>query len=86
MDNQKPFRSRKGTISQNVLAVLNFNMIFTFTVVGWADSAHDGRELKYSLLQDFPLIHGKFYLGDADYSLTKYCLTNFTPYLEQDII
>ena len=30
MDNQKPFRSRKGTVSQNVLAVVNFNMIFTF--------------------------------------------------------
>ncbi len=77
VDNQKPFRSRKGTISQNVLAVVNFNMIFTFIVVGWEGSAHDGRVLNNSLLQDFPLIHGKFYSGDAGNSLTKYCLTPY---------
>ena len=74
VENQKPFRSRKGIISQNVLPVVTFNMTFSFAVVGCEGSAHDGRVLRDSLLKDFPLIYGKFYLGDAGYSLTKYHL------------
>ena len=36
-----PFRDRKGNISQNVLAVVNFEMNFTFVLAGWEGSAHE---------------------------------------------
>ncbi len=31
-----------------MLAVVNFNMIFSFVVVGWEGSAHDARVLQES--------------------------------------
>ena len=35
--------SRKGYTSQNVLAICDFNMRFTFVVAGWPGSVHDMR-------------------------------------------
>jgi len=34
---------RKGMTTQNVLAVCNFDMKFTFVLVGWPGSVHDMR-------------------------------------------
>jgi hypothetical protein len=45
MSEQKAFRNRKGFLSQNMLAVVDFNMIFMFVHVGCEGSAHDGRVL-----------------------------------------
>jgi hypothetical protein len=44
-DEQRPFRNRKGFISQNVLAVCDFNLLFSYSLCGWEGSAHDGRVL-----------------------------------------
>ncbi|XP_028051114.1 uncharacterized protein LOC114255783 [Camellia sinensis] len=38
---QNIFRGRKSTVSQNVLAVCDFDMLFTFINSRWDDSAHD---------------------------------------------
>lgn len=37
---------RKGYTSQNVLAICDFNMRFTFVVAGWHGSVHDMRVFK----------------------------------------
>ncbi|MCL7033752.1 hypothetical protein MKW94_017646, partial [Papaver nudicaule] len=44
-EDQPRFRNRKGDIRQNVLAVCDFDMKFTYVLAGWEGSAHDGRVL-----------------------------------------
>jgi DDE superfamily endonuclease len=36
------FRNRKKFVSQNVLGVCDFDMLFTYCLAGWEGSAHDG--------------------------------------------
>ena len=36
-------RNRKGVTSENVMAVCDFDMRFTFVVPGWPGSVHDTR-------------------------------------------
>jgi hypothetical protein len=45
LEEQLRYRNRKGTLSQNVLAVCDFDMQFVFVLPGWEGSAHDGRVL-----------------------------------------
>jgi hypothetical protein len=40
---QGPFRNRKKFISQNVLAIANFDLNFAYALYGWEGSAHDSR-------------------------------------------
>jgi hypothetical protein len=66
-----------GYTSQNVLAICNFNMRFTFLVAGWPDSAHDTRVLNHTLTNfgdEFPIpLAGKYYPLDSGYlNRTKY--------------
>lgn len=66
----KPFRNRKGDLSQNVLAVVDFNMLFTYVLAGWEGSAADVTVLGHARDMDgfganLPL--GKYYLADAGY-------------------
>jgi len=42
---QPRYRNRKGTLSQNILAVCNFDMQFVYILAGWEGSAHDARVL-----------------------------------------
>uniref|UniRef100_A0A0A8XVL8 DDE Tnp4 domain-containing protein n=1 Tax=Arundo donax TaxID=35708 RepID=A0A0A8XVL8_ARUDO len=62
---------RHGYATQNVLAVCDFNMRFTFIVTGWPGSVHDMRVFNDTLRKyndQFP--HpplGKFYLVDSGY-------------------
>jgi hypothetical protein len=44
---------RHGYTSQNVLAICDFDMRFTFVVAGWPGSAHDTRILNHALA-NFP--------------------------------
>jgi hypothetical protein len=46
-------------------------------VVGSEGSAHDARVLKDAMLHGFSIIDRKYYLGDAGYSLSNYCLTPY---------
>ncbi|XP_059623049.1 uncharacterized protein LOC132266213 [Cornus florida] len=43
---QLPFRGRKGYTTQNVMAVCDFDMRFTYVLAGWEGSANDSRILK----------------------------------------
>ncbi|XP_062204812.1 protein ALP1-like [Phragmites australis] len=62
---------RHGYSTQNVLAICDFDMRFTFVVAGWPGSVHDMRVFndaiqKYADKFPFPS-HGKFYLVDSGY-------------------
>jgi hypothetical protein len=59
------FRSRKGQITQNVLGVVDFDMLFLYVLAGWEGSAHDGRVFDDAKLKGLKLILYKYYLGDA---------------------
>jgi len=48
-DSQIPFMNRKRYTSTNVLATCDFNMCFTFVLIGWEGSAHDIRILMEAL-------------------------------------
>ena len=69
------FRNRKGFLSQNVLGVVNFEMIFQYALVGWEGSAHDGRVYDDARGKGLPWVIGKYFLGDAGYALSRTCLT-----------
>ncbi|XP_071685403.1 uncharacterized protein [Lolium perenne] len=64
------FRVRKHYTSQNVLAGVDFNVKFTYVLVGWEGSAHDASILADSLSRPdgLQIPDGKFYLGDARYA------------------
>ncbi|KNE90630.1 hypothetical protein PSTG_15948 [Puccinia striiformis f. sp. tritici PST-78] len=66
-----PYRNRKGTRAQNVLGVVDFDMKFTYLMVGWEGSAHDSRVLGSALSEDFHIPQLSFYLADAGYALTR---------------
>ncbi|GFP90064.1 hypothetical protein PHJA_001150200 [Phtheirospermum japonicum] len=44
------YRSRKRTLSQNVMAACDFNLNFTFVLSGWEGSANDARVLAEALV------------------------------------
>jgi len=70
-------RDRHDALSQNVLGVIRFNMIWSYVLAGWEGSAHDGKVLADALCKGLTTFHGKYYLGDAGYALTEYCLTPY---------
>lgn len=57
-DKQHLYRARgRSECYQNVLAICDFNMVFTFIVAGWEGTAHDARILNESLVDpdfEFP--------------------------------
>lgn len=64
------WRNRKGRLTQNVLAVCDFDGNFTYLLAGWEGSAHDGRVLAAARSSDgFHAPEGRYYLGDAGYAL-----------------
>ena len=75
---QDRYRNRKGTLSQNVLIVCNFDMRFVYLLPGWEGSAHDGRVLadaqsRHNLITP----KGKYWLGDAGYGNSEYIMSPY---------
>ncbi|XP_076929423.1 uncharacterized protein LOC143593798 [Bidens hawaiensis] len=75
-DKQTRYRGRgKGECFQNVLAICDFDMIFTFVWAGWEGVAHDSRVLKevaFNPTSGFPFPPpDKYYLCDAAYTNTR---------------
>ena len=66
-----PFRNRKGTLSQNVMVVCDFNLNFTFISCGWEGSASDAGVLRSAISKGFQVLEGKFYLVDGGYANTQ---------------
>lgn len=71
------FRNRKQQVSQNMLGVVNFQMIFTYALVGWEGSGHDGNVFNDAKTKGLPMRQGKYWLGDAGYALSKWVLTPY---------
>jgi hypothetical protein len=72
------YRNRKGFLSQNVLAVCDFDLNFVYVLPGWEGSAHDGRVLSDAQsYQGFLTPLGKYWLGDAGYGNSEYVLTPY---------
>src|SRR5438045_7427982 len=68
LEEQSQYCNQKGTLSQNVLAVCNFDMQFVYVLPGWEGSAHDGRVLSDAQSHhNFNTPKGKYWLGDAGY-------------------
>ncbi|KAK6917932.1 Harbinger transposase-derived nuclease domain [Dillenia turbinata] len=70
-----PYIRRKSYPTQNVFAILDFNMCFTFAWAGWEGEAHDNRIFgealrNQNLIFPYPLGH-KYYLVDAGYGNKK---------------
>ncbi|KAL5580763.1 hypothetical protein UlMin_013205 [Ulmus minor] len=83
---QAAYRNRKGFTSQNVLAMVNFDLKFTYIVVGWERSVHDARVLRDAMSDpafSFPKPpRDKYFLVDYGYVnrrgfLTPYRGTNY---------
>ncbi|XP_071736841.1 uncharacterized protein [Rutidosis leptorrhynchoides] len=73
---QSAYRGRGGgRCYQNVLAICDFNMMFTFVWAGWVGIAHDSRilnEVLYNPTSGFPIPPpNKYYLCDAAYANTR---------------
>ncbi|XP_019236719.1 PREDICTED: uncharacterized protein LOC109216951 [Nicotiana attenuata] len=70
-----PYIARKGYPTQNILAVVDFNMCFTFAWAGWEGAAHDSRIFGEALRRpelNFPRpIGNKYYLVDVGYPHMK---------------
>jgi hypothetical protein len=49
---QQPFRDRHKHPTQNVMAAVNFNLKFTYVLVGWEGSAHDAHVLDDAIERD----------------------------------
>src|SRR5439155_25443043 len=71
-----PYRNRKGTLSQNVLIVCDFELQFRYVLAGWEGSAHDMRVLR-GAASELKAPPGKYYLGDAGYTQSDWILTPF---------
>ncbi|KAL5480800.1 hypothetical protein ACEPAI_9740 [Sanghuangporus weigelae] len=71
------YRNRKGFISQNVLAVVSFDMQFMYVLSGWEGSAADSTILDDARKCDFLIPRSKFYLGDAGFSASTSVLVPY---------
>jgi hypothetical protein len=61
---QPRYQNRKGILSQNILAVCDFDMIFVYILAGWEGSAHDSRVLSDAqATKGFITPIGKYWLG-----------------------
>ena len=62
-----PHRNRKGTITQNVLAAVDWDMKFTYVLPGWEGSASDSRVYEYACEHDLDIPPGTYMLADAGF-------------------
>lgn len=75
---QAAYRNRKGQLSQNVLTCCDFDrLIFTYVLSGWEGSAHDGAVLEAAFEAGFTIPNPKYYLGDAGFPLTPWCIVPY---------
>jgi len=74
---QEPYRNRKGQLTQNVLAVCNFDMLFTYILTRWEDIANDARVLQDAQFRGFEALLGKYYLANARYPNSPLTMTPY---------
>ena len=57
----------KGQVTQNMLAICGFDMVFYYIVEGWDGSASDSYMYNDARLNDFAIPEGRCYLADAGF-------------------
>jgi hypothetical protein len=75
-----PFRNRKGTLSQNVMVVCDFDLKITYVSAGWEGSATNSmvhRSAMGNPVGKFEVPAGKFYLIDGGYANTTSFFTSY---------
>ena len=60
-------RDRKGEVTQNCLAVCDFDMKFLYMFPGWDGSTSDSTMFHDARVTDLPVPSGKYYLADAGF-------------------
>ncbi|XP_056696268.1 uncharacterized protein [Spinacia oleracea] len=80
-EDQIRYRGRKGIPTTNVLAVCDFDLLFTYVLTGWEGSAHDSRIFLDTIGDPrlkFPKPpEGKYYVVDKGYPERKGYLTPY---------
>lgn len=71
------WRDWDGHLTQNMMAICNFDMFFTFVLVGWEGSAADGPLYHRCFDHGLKVPEGKYFLADAGFGA---CDTLLTPY------
>jgi hypothetical protein len=72
------FRDRDKNLTQNVLAICNFDMRFTDILSGWEGSVADSTLWMEAIsLGAVSIPRGKYVLGDAGFSNCDWCLTPY---------
>ncbi|MQM21796.1 hypothetical protein Taro_054841 [Colocasia esculenta] len=74
-DEQGLWRSHKGWTSQNVMACVNFDLLFLYVVVGWEGSASDMKVLTWSIDD------GSFGVPEGRINLHDLILINISVYI-----
>jgi hypothetical protein len=61
------YRDRNGNLTQNIFAVCNFRMLFTYVMSGWERSASDSHIFHDAQQKDLQLPYGKYLLANAGF-------------------
>uniref|UniRef100_A0A803N396 DDE Tnp4 domain-containing protein n=1 Tax=Chenopodium quinoa TaxID=63459 RepID=A0A803N396_CHEQI len=66
-EDRPKYRTRKGTLAMNVLEVCSPEMEFTYVLLGWEGSTHDGRILRDAISRPngLKVPKGCYYLCDG---------------------
>lgn len=71
------YRNRKGALTTNVMAAVDFNGRFIHLLAGWEGSAHDWKVYVDAIRRGFVVPEGKYLLADAGYNCSYRLLTPF---------
>ncbi|KAJ1693176.1 hypothetical protein LUZ63_009874 [Rhynchospora breviuscula] len=71
------YRNRKGNLTQNVMAAVDFDGNFVAVVAGWEGSAHDNLILRKAVEDGFVVPTGRYYLVDGGYANTPQFLSPY---------
>jgi hypothetical protein len=70
-------RDRKGMITQNCLAVCDFDMKFLYIFPGWDGSSSDSAMFYDARITDFTVPRNRYYLADAGFPTTTSLIIPF---------
>ena len=71
------YHNRKGFVSINFLAAIDFNMSFVYALSGWEGSATDSTVYDDARRRDFSIPQGKLFLADGGYPMDRSLLIPF---------
>ncbi|KAJ1689607.1 hypothetical protein LUZ63_013762 [Rhynchospora breviuscula] len=76
-DFKERWRNRKGNMTQNVMAAVDFDGRFVAVLAGWEGSGHDSLILRRAVEQGFTVPEGRYYLVDSGYANTHQFLSPY---------